>query len=63
VLEEMNEWAARPLDETYAVILVDAIVVKVCVTGRSPIGPSNAAIGVTPTRGTRHPRSVGRHRW
>lgn len=25
----MNDWAVRPLDETYAAILIDAIVVKV----------------------------------
>ena len=29
VLEEMNEWAVRPLDEIYAAIFIDAIVVKV----------------------------------
>ena len=29
VLEEMQDWAARPLDEVYAAIFVDAIVVKV----------------------------------
>jgi hypothetical protein len=29
VIEEMNDWAARPLDETYAAIFIDAIVVKV----------------------------------
>jgi transposase-like protein len=26
VLEEMNEWAVRPLDETYAAVFIDAIV-------------------------------------
>ena len=29
VIEEMNDWAVRPLDETYAAIFIDAIVVKV----------------------------------
>src|SRR5437764_5921903 len=29
VIEEMNEWAARPLNEIYAAVLIDAIVVKV----------------------------------
>jgi len=28
-IEEMQDWSARPLDETYAVIFIDAIVVKV----------------------------------
>jgi transposase-like protein len=36
VLEEMNDWAARPLDETYAAIFVDAIVVKVRVLAHIP---------------------------
>lgn len=29
VIEEMNEWAARPLDEVYAAIYIDAIVIRV----------------------------------
>jgi transposase-like protein len=29
VIEEMNDWAVRPLDEIYAAIFIDAIVVKV----------------------------------
>jgi len=29
VIEEMNEWAVRPLDEIYAAVFIDAIVVKV----------------------------------
>jgi putative transposase len=29
VIEEMNEWSARPLDEVYAAIFIDAIVVKI----------------------------------
>jgi len=26
VIEEVTDWAVRPLDETYAAILIDAIV-------------------------------------
>ena len=37
VIEEMNDWAVRPLDEIYAAIFIDAIVVKVR-DGRSPTG-------------------------
>ena len=29
MIEEMNDWAVRPLDEIYAAIFIDAIVVKV----------------------------------
>src|SRR3954462_10688767 len=29
VIEEMNDWAARPLDAIYAAVFIDAIVVKV----------------------------------
>ena len=29
VVEEMNEWSSRPLDQVYAAIFIDAIVVKV----------------------------------
>jgi transposase-like protein len=29
VIEEMQDWAARPLDEVYAAVFIDAIVVKV----------------------------------
>ncbi|MCS3844023.1 transposase-like protein [Microbacterium sp. AK031] len=46
VIEEMNEWSARPLDEVYAAIFIDAIVVKIRdrqVANR----PVYAAIGVT----------------
>ncbi len=28
-LEEMNDWAVRPLDPTYAASFIDAVVVKV----------------------------------
>src|SRR5882757_1156434 len=46
VIEGMNEWAVRPLDETYAAIFVDAIVVKVR-DGQVANRPFYAAIGVT----------------
>ncbi|PRZ41229.1 mutator family transposase [Antricoccus suffuscus] len=29
VIEKMNEWSARPLDEVYAAIFIDAIAVKI----------------------------------
>jgi putative transposase len=46
VIEEMNDWAARPLDETYAAIFIDAIVVKVR-DGQVANRPFYAAIGVS----------------
>jgi transposase-like protein len=46
VIEEMTEWAVRPLDETYAAIFIDAIVVKVR-DGQVANRPFYAAIGVT----------------
>jgi putative transposase len=46
VLEEMAEWAARPLESTYAAIFIDAIVVKVR-DGQVANRPFYAAIGVT----------------
>jgi putative transposase len=46
VLEEMNDWVARPLDSTYAAIFIDAIVVKVR-DGQVANRPFYAAIGVT----------------
>jgi putative transposase len=46
VIEEMNDWAVRPLDETYAAIFIDAIVVKVR-DGQVANRPFYAAIGVT----------------
>ncbi|MGN6609941.1 MAG: IS256 family transposase [Jatrophihabitans sp.] len=46
VLEEMTDWAARPLDEIYAAIFIDAIVVKVR-DGQVANRPFYAAIGVT----------------
>lgn len=46
VLQEMNEWTVRPLDETYAAIFIDAIVVKVR-DGQVANLPFYAAIGVT----------------
>jgi len=46
VIEEMNDWAIRPLDEIYAAIFIDAIVVKVR-DGQVANRPFYAAIGVT----------------
>ena len=46
VIEEMNDWAVRPLDETYAAIFIDAIMVKVR-DGQVANRPFYAAIGVT----------------
>ena len=46
VIEEMNEWAARPLDGVYAAIFIDAIVVKIR-DGQVANRPIYAAIGVT----------------
>ena len=46
VLEEMQDWSVRPLDETYAAIFIDAIVVKVR-DGQVANRPFYAAIGVS----------------
>ena len=46
VVEEMQAWAARPLDEGYAAVFIDAIVVKVR-DGQVASRPVYAAIGVT----------------
>jgi putative transposase len=46
VIEEMNEWATRPLDDIYAAIFIDAIVVKIR-DGQVGNRPIYAAIGVT----------------
>lgn len=46
VLEEMAEWQNRPLDEVYAAIFIDAIVVKIR-DGQVANRPIYAAIGVT----------------
>lgn len=46
VIEEMNDWAHRPLDEVYAAVFVDAIMVKVR-DGQVANRPIYAAIGVT----------------
>jgi putative transposase len=46
VVEEMTDWQNRPLDEIYAAIFVDAIVVKVR-DGQVANRPVYAAIGVT----------------
>lgn len=46
VIEEMQAWQARPLDEVYAAVFIDAIVVKVR-DGQVANRPVCAAIGVT----------------
>ena len=46
VIEEMNEWATRPLDEIYVAVFIDAIVVKIR-DGQVGNRPIYAAIGVT----------------
>jgi transposase-like protein len=46
VIEEMQAWQARPLDEAYAAIFIDAIMVKVR-DGQVASRPVYAAIGVT----------------
>ena len=46
VIEEMTDWASRPLDEVYAAVFIDAIVVKVR-DGQVANRPFYAAIGVT----------------
>src|SRR4051795_3994046 len=46
VIEEMQAWASRPLDEVYAAIFIDAIVVKIR-GGQVANRPVYAAIGVT----------------
>ena len=61
VLEEMNDWTVRPLDETYAAIFIDAI----SGYGQGRPGRQPAVLRRDrghPGRGTRHPRVVGRHR-
>jgi transposase-like protein len=46
VLEEMQEWVSRPLDEVYAAIFIDAVIVKVR-DGQVANRPIYAAIGVS----------------
>jgi transposase-like protein len=46
VIEEMQAWASRPLDEVYAAIFIDAIMVKVR-DGQVANRPIYAAIGVS----------------
>ena len=61
VMEEMQAWTARPLDEVYAAIFIDAIVVKI----RERLGGQPAHLRRHRRdlgRRTRHPRPVGRGR-
>ncbi|MEV4756377.1 IS256 family transposase [Micromonospora sp. NPDC049559] len=46
VIEEMTDWSHRPLDEIYAAVFIDAIIVKVR-DGQVANQPFYAAIGVT----------------
>jgi transposase-like protein len=46
VIDEMQAWASRPLDEVYAAVFIDAIVVKIR-DGQVTNRPVYAAIGVT----------------
>jgi putative transposase len=46
VVEEMTDWSHRPLDEVYAAVFIDAIMVKVR-DGQVANRPIYAAIGVT----------------
>jgi len=46
VIEEMQAWQARPLEEIYAAVFIDAVVVKVR-DGQVANRPAYAAIGVT----------------
>ncbi|MEU4533217.1 IS256 family transposase [Micromonospora ureilytica] len=46
VIEEMTDWSHRPLDEIYAAVFIDAIVVKIR-DGQVANRPFYAAIGVT----------------
>src|ERR1700691_6290815 len=46
VVEEMQAWASRPLEEVYAAVFIDAIVVKIR-DGQVANRPIYAAIGVT----------------
>jgi transposase-like protein len=48
VIEEMNDWSVRPLDEIYAAIFIDAIVVKIR-DGQVANRPIYAAIGSAST--------------
>ena len=50
VIEEMTEWANRPLDPVYAAIFIDAVHVKIR-DGQVANRPIYAAIGVTLTGG------------
>src|SRR5215472_3281067 len=46
VIEEMTGWCSRPLDEVYAAVFIDAVMVKVR-DGQVANRPIYAAIGVT----------------
>jgi putative transposase len=46
IIEEMNDWLNRPLEQVYAAVFIDAIVVKVR-DGQVTNRPAYTAIGVT----------------
>ena len=61
VIEEMTDWATRPLDGVYAAIFIDAIVVKVRdgqVAQPAHLRRDRGHLG----RGEGRPRAVGRDR-
>ncbi len=61
VIEEMTDWQNRPLDEVYAAIFIDAIIVKV--TRRAGDQPAGVCRDRRHPRGREgHPGAVGRHR-
>jgi putative transposase len=47
VMDEVRAWQARPLDEVYAIVYLDALVVKMRVDGRVENRAVYVAIGVT----------------
>jgi transposase-like protein len=46
VLEEVREWQNRPLDQSYAILYLDALVVKGRIDGKSSIKSVYVALGV-----------------
>ena len=58
----MADWQVRPLDQTYAAIFIDAIVVKVR-DGQVANRPSLSRHRGHPRRGAGHPGALGRDRW
>jgi putative transposase len=46
VIEDMQQWKSRPLDSCYPVVLIDAIVLKIC-DGQVRNRPVYVAMGIT----------------